>query len=339
MPLPTTARAISGAILTTAAPVHTAPWGKEVEEYEAFDDVGYRRKRIADPSLFVEQELELPASEESSELYTTMGGKAVMAASKQGTTATASVASSADASPQPSGASAATTEPQLAFPDPHPMSAGRDETWDMGPLDIKLAEPVMTPRKSTGARSTDEPKPVLSRVESLSSSFKDFDLERLDDGRCVSRGSQPSDYEAEDGIRFNPPTGTLDEQPQGAPLSLFASLQKGSMATAAAAAAAVARMAVAAEDGGIDTAPLLHKADTAGSFEAQSPPEREEPERRTPDRCDRSAVVDKLGTPVSHQHAGKVAALAFTHLLTTVRLPTIRTGRMPRNRQAASAFL
>lgn len=287
MLLPSTARAISGAMLTTAAPVHTAPWGKEVEEYEAFDDVGYRRKRIADPSLFVEQELELLASEESSELYTTMSGKAAaQAASKQGTTATASVASSADASPQPSGASAATTEPQLAFPDPHPMSAGRDETWDMGPLDIKLAEPVMTPRKSTGARSTDEPKPVLSRVESLSSSFKDFDLERLDDGRCVSRGSQPSEYEAEDGIRFNPPAGTLDEQPQGAPLSLFASLQKGSMATAAAAAAAVARMAVAAEDGGMDTAPPLHKADTAGSFEAQSPPEREDSERRTPDRYD-----------------------------------------------------
>jgi hypothetical protein len=67
-----------------------------------------------------------------------------------------------------------------------------DETWDLGPMDIKFAEPVTTPTKPASDRAgADEPKPVLSRVESLSSSFKDFDIEREEDGTCVA-GGRPS---------------------------------------------------------------------------------------------------------------------------------------------------
>ncbi|KAF5827505.1 hypothetical protein DUNSADRAFT_544 [Dunaliella salina] len=56
-----------------------------------------------------------------------------------------------------------------------------DPTWDMGPQDIKLTEPVSTPSKGSGDQqqlSGENSRPVLSRVESLSSSLKDFDADR-----------------------------------------------------------------------------------------------------------------------------------------------------------------
>lgn len=62
-----------------------------------------------------------------------------------------------------------------------------DASWDAGPTDIKFGVPVITPSKG---HDHSEPRPVLSRVESLSSSFKDFELERMghdEDGGTTSR--------------------------------------------------------------------------------------------------------------------------------------------------------
>lgn len=55
-----------------------------------------------------------------------------------------------------------------------------DPSWDLGPPDIKLTEPVSTPSKGSGDHQQgDSSKPVLSRVESLSSSLNDFDAKRI----------------------------------------------------------------------------------------------------------------------------------------------------------------
>ena len=75
-----------------------------------------------------------------------------------------------------SGAGGGPLAPLLAPPG-HPA----DEAWDLGPTDIKLADPVIISLSDARSAGEDTVRPVLSRVESLSSSFKDFDIERLDD--------------------------------------------------------------------------------------------------------------------------------------------------------------
>jgi len=76
----------------------------------------------------------------------------------------------------------------------HPGSGGAhgESAWEEGPAGITFAEPVTTPTKAPSRRSsTSEPKPTLSRVESLSNSFID-DLES--DLECSGPG--PGDDEA-----------------------------------------------------------------------------------------------------------------------------------------------
>ena len=107
---------------------------------------------------------------------------------------------------------------------------GADDAWDFGPMDIKIAEPVVIAGKSSdGLRSgEDASKPVLSRVESLSSSFVDFDLERLEDDQflvgisgtnIVSSRSHPTEISNQNsgdlGIMRQPHDDVVEFSPPG----------------------------------------------------------------------------------------------------------------------------
>lgn len=93
-----------------------------------------------------------------------------------------------------------------------------DASWDAGPTDIKFGVPVITPSK---AHDHSEPRPVLSRVESLSSSFKDFDLERMghdEDGGTTSR-SQNNGQAASSEAGYDSEAEVIDFQVSGSNLA------------------------------------------------------------------------------------------------------------------------
>lgn len=142
-----------------------AAWDGEVDDYDGMDDPGYSRKEVPNPSRFAEIELDAASGDEGSERQYFMHQPGdlnyddieseVSASDLEGITAASSVQSG-----------------NYTGGDTH------DETWDFGPIDIKFAEPVSTPSKSPEKQEAEERRPVLSRVESLSSSFKDFEMER-----------------------------------------------------------------------------------------------------------------------------------------------------------------
>ena len=190
-------------------------WGSEIDEYENMDDVGYTRRSIVSQSNFMELELDL-AKEEGNEGYFVhnarqpgidSGFESLSDDCDENGADRASHTSSARVSEEPR-VSAGGPPPPTQMPASMlanlannlssrdvggPFSAtsgGLDEAWDQGPTDIKLADPVIIAGKSVddGMRSGDEARPVLSRVESLSSSFMDFELERLDDEQFMNSG-------------------------------------------------------------------------------------------------------------------------------------------------------
>lgn len=282
------------------------PWGSELDEYETTDDVGYRRKVVANRLQFVEQELEL-ASEEGSEsaALAALQSKASDAlgeddgldshlesdlpddaagqqqqqqqshakapsASKTAhlqphapppvthmpaslTQFTSSQSGAAGAQPWEAGpagvAGGATRQSPPAGKTPSAAAAtiSEEREWDMGPTDIKLVDPVTTPPKERRT-SEDEGgcRPVLSRVESLSSSFKDFDLDDDDQGLgglTLGRGSRVASELSQDvnvvdfmpPIEFSPPATTVTHlaEVSAEALDLFARASTGGVAAGA----------------------------------------------------------------------------------------------------------
>ncbi|GLC52975.1 hypothetical protein PLESTB_000694600 [Pleodorina starrii] len=145
---------------------HRPVWDGEVDDYENMEDPGYSRRDVPSQARFAETELDA-CSEDGSERAYFMHQPGdlnyddieseVSASDPEGITAASSVQSGQYG----------------AF-----SGDAHDETWDLGPTDIKFAEPVSTPSKSPEKQEPEERRPVLSRVESLSSSFKDFEMER-----------------------------------------------------------------------------------------------------------------------------------------------------------------
>ncbi len=91
------------------------------------------------------------------------------------------------------------------------------DAWDLGPVGIRIADPVTTPTKSSGGNAAapegaDSTRPVLSRVESLSSSFKDFDIEALGEDaelhtpsrRVSATTASASQQQQQDGLLLQP---------------------------------------------------------------------------------------------------------------------------------------
>ncbi|GIL55001.1 hypothetical protein Vafri_10672 [Volvox africanus] len=145
---------------------HRPIWDGEIDDYENMEDPGYSRREVASQARFAETELDV-CSEDGSERAYFMHqpgdlnyddiDSEVSASDPEGITAASSVQSGQYG----------------AF-----SGDAHDETWDLGPADIKFADPVSTPSKSPEKQEAEERRPVLSRVESLSSSFKDFEMER-----------------------------------------------------------------------------------------------------------------------------------------------------------------
>lgn len=150
-----------------------APWGNDIEEYENQDDVGYIRRDVVGQQQFIELELDLDSEQDSDHLPAPQPGVGPAPDA-------VSESSSSEEIPAVLGEAMYSAEGS-----PTPSSNLPDEAWDLGPVGIKFAEPVTTPSKSTTKQ--DEPRPVLSRVESLSSSFKDFDIEGNDEDMCSGR--------------------------------------------------------------------------------------------------------------------------------------------------------
>jgi len=195
------------------------PWDEAIDEYENLDDVGYQRKDVAGQQQFEELELELQEGRDSEHFFTHQQGASTVGADTDDAFEDAqddedtSSSSSVDLSPHHSMArsSHATSEVGRSGGKSRPA----DETWDMGPMDIKFAEPVTTPRKSSPGKQQEESKPVLSRVESLSSSFKDFDIERDEQysGR-VSGVLSDTDMQADPEVIDFPPIPLAEITPQ-----------------------------------------------------------------------------------------------------------------------------
>jgi hypothetical protein len=90
--------------------------------------------------------------------------------------------------------------PSGGYPSPpsRTEAATGDESWDLGPADIKIADPVTTPTKSTSGEIGEIPP--LSRVPSLGDSFKqgtDDEASNADTadeaaGQELGESSQPS---------------------------------------------------------------------------------------------------------------------------------------------------
>ena len=172
-----------------------------MDEYENMDDVGYMRKDVPSQQRFVELELDL-GSEDGSERYF-MHQPGDMAYEDSLDSSETDDGDEVDVVPYPGTATTEeNSEPVLDFAVPgSPTSKGHDEIWELGPQDIKFAEPVTTPSKKV--EKEEEAKPVLSRVESLSSSFVDFELERLDDEQLSGKSDHTCDNEV---IDFVPST-------------------------------------------------------------------------------------------------------------------------------------
>ncbi len=134
-----------------------------MDEYEGMDDPGYSRREVPSQQRFAETELDV-GSEDGSERAYFMH--------QPGDLNYDDIESEVSAS-DPEGIAPASSGQHSSYP-----SDAHDESWDFGPTDIKFAEPVSTPSKSPEKQEPGERRPVLSRVESLSSSFKDFEMER-----------------------------------------------------------------------------------------------------------------------------------------------------------------
>eukprot|EP00195_Chlamydomonas_chlamydogama_P014734 CAMPEP_0202902904 /NCGR_PEP_ID=MMETSP1392-20130828/18762_1 /ASSEMBLY_ACC=CAM_ASM_000868 /TAXON_ID=225041 /ORGANISM="Chlamydomonas chlamydogama, Strain SAG 11-48b" /LENGTH=1064 /DNA_ID=CAMNT_0049589765 /DNA_START=132 /DNA_END=3326 /DNA_ORIENTATION=- len=218
-----------------SARYHYKPaWGTDVDEYEDMDDVGYFRRDVVGQQHFAETELDLTSEEGSEHHFVT--NKAGAAHDGHGEdedeedNGTSDSSSSTSKHQQtPSSAEKSSSSPRAAPVPTHlpaqlaqqlmkqqdnstpssPTAHVQDEAWDLGPTDIKFAEPVTTPSKNSTDRQGDETRPVLSRVESLSSSFKDFDIERIEDDQYLSRLTHPSEGDMlsdTDVIDFAPPS-------------------------------------------------------------------------------------------------------------------------------------
>eukprot|EP00798_Chlamydomonas_sp_ICE-L_P020442 gene20442-27231_t len=137
-------------------------WEPDEDEYENMDDVGYLRRDVSGQMAFADTELEKNEEGSSEQFFTHPPGSNAHLLPE----GVRSKASSLCGTPN--------NEPFSPLDKDSP-----DQAWDLGPLDITITEPVTTPTKAD--KSSDEPKPVLSRVESLSSSFMDFDIERAEE--------------------------------------------------------------------------------------------------------------------------------------------------------------
>jgi hypothetical protein len=207
-------------------------WGSEIDEYENMDDVGYSRRPIVSQASFMELELDL-TREDGTEGYFVHNarkpGKQQQDDSGYESLSEECDEHRGDLASHASHASSVrvSVEPRFSAGGPPPPTqmpasmiahlarslSGRkdgafspDEAWDLGPTDIKLADPVIIAGKSVddGMRSGDESRPVLSRVESLSSSFMDFDLERTDDEACMNSVGGTLQT-GDDIVEFSPP--------------------------------------------------------------------------------------------------------------------------------------
>ena len=227
-----------------------APWDSDIDEYDNQDDVGYVRKDVVEQMQFEELELDQAGDGTSRDgtdqphFFTHGGSSSAMLSNAEddededdededdddndedggdadGPRGSSSGSScgegpgddgSLDLAPVSSQLQQQKLKLLLAKP-----PGNTDESWDQGPVGIRFAEPVTTPTKASTERPTSEElKPVLSRVESLSSSFKDFDIERTDDEQFSGRVSGMSD--GGDGppaevIDFQPPAEVIDFQP------------------------------------------------------------------------------------------------------------------------------
>ncbi|GFR50340.1 hypothetical protein Agub_g12549 [Astrephomene gubernaculifera] len=165
-------------------------WDGEIDDYEGMDDPGYSRRDVPSQAKFAETELDACSDDGSERAYFMH---------QPGDLNYDDIESDVSAS-DPEGITAASSV--------HSGNYGaysgdvHDETWDLGPTDIKFAEPVSTPSKSPEKQEAEERRPVLSRVESLSSSFKDFEMERgfLGDGEAegqISSKVSESEYVAD----------------------------------------------------------------------------------------------------------------------------------------------
>lgn len=163
-----------------------ALWDAAVDEYENHDDPGYVRKDVVGQQRFIEQDLDLGSDDGSERNYFMHPpGEQLQYDSEddnEESELSASDLEGTDALDPKAGARRMHPWPPQSrtISAPESSSAVHDEAWDMGPRDIKFAEPVSTPSKSPEKPSAEEVRPVLSRVESLSSSFKDFEMERGD---------------------------------------------------------------------------------------------------------------------------------------------------------------
>eukprot|EP00200_Dunaliella_tertiolecta_P003736 CAMPEP_0202359942 /NCGR_PEP_ID=MMETSP1126-20121109/13064_1 /ASSEMBLY_ACC=CAM_ASM_000457 /TAXON_ID=3047 /ORGANISM="Dunaliella tertiolecta, Strain CCMP1320" /LENGTH=1262 /DNA_ID=CAMNT_0048953517 /DNA_START=67 /DNA_END=3855 /DNA_ORIENTATION=- len=237
-------------------PKQKVPWGPDVDEYQSIEDVGYIRKDISGQQQFEELELlgsdlsEEPegmatasgplSSQRDDDYEGSSGGHGEGSegeeeeeqGSSQGGGDVASLSETEDLGTrhmqqqQQQQRSSSFQSPASSTLELHP--AGRwsapgeqgssDPTWDMGPQDIKLTEPVSTPSKGSGDQqqlSGENSRPVLSRVESLSSSLKDFDADRShEQGESMASGpmsrahsdseQQPPELGGGEVIDFNP---------------------------------------------------------------------------------------------------------------------------------------
>jgi len=189
------------------------PWGPDVDEYHSIDDVGYVRKDVSGQQQF--EELELLGSEFSEQEGLASASGPVSShqdddydegsknsegqqdegeegeGSSEGGEGVASLSETEDLGTrtqqqlQHQRGASSVQSPASSTVELQPQgvagASSIDPTWDLGPQDIKLTEPVSTPSKGSGDQQqlAGEPsRPVLSRVESLSSSLKDFDGER-----------------------------------------------------------------------------------------------------------------------------------------------------------------
>lgn len=179
-----------------------APWGDSLNEYESLEDVGYHRTDVQGQQHFLETEIDdadrdpsAPTSSATPQALSNTNGSD-FAGDSDSTCGSDISGAVINLMPSNSGHMAAPpaspTEgaPHLgrsALDLEFPTTA--DTTWDLGPIGIRIADPVSTPTKSCCTTVCDEPKPVLSRVESLSSSFKDFDIDCNDDDLSSRRVS------------------------------------------------------------------------------------------------------------------------------------------------------
>ncbi len=163
-----------------------AAWDGDVDEYEGAEDPGHSRREVPSQQRFVETELDLGSEDGSERAYFMHQPGDLNYDDIESEVSTSEVSAS-----DPEGLAPASGGQHSSSPgDTH------DRDWDFGPTDIKFAEPVSTPSKSPEKQEPGERRPVLSRVESLSSSFMDFEMER-GNNTDVDEGQAPSKQDAE----------------------------------------------------------------------------------------------------------------------------------------------